>query len=119
MVGHLGRGYSFLPVALAMVIMALAGSKQVEETTYRSYRALLHGLIDGLSHGIAGSYIAARFAPRRPMPHALILGVLSIVVSTIGAVLMWNKGPAFGPRWYPVALIVMAIPCAWARQTPA
>lgn len=26
--------------------------------------------------GIAGSYIAARFAPRRPMPHTLILGRL-------------------------------------------
>ena len=41
-------GIAFLLVALAMVIMALAGSnfgKQVEETTYRSYRALLHGLM--------------------------------------------------------------------------
>jgi len=63
--------------------------------------------------GIAGSYIAARFAPRRPMRHALILGVLGIIVSTIGAVLTWNRGPAFGPHWYPVALIVMAIPGAW------
>ena len=61
--------------------------------------------------GIAGSHIAAPFAPRRPM---LTLGVLGIVVSTIGALLTWNKGPVFGPRWYPVALIVMAIPCVWA-----
>jgi len=66
--------------------------------------------------GIAGSYIASPFAPRRPTPHALTLGVLGIVVSTIGAVLTWNKGPAFGPRWYPVALIVMAIRSV---QTPS
>ena len=66
--------------------------------------------------GIAGSYIASPFAPRRPTPHALTLGVLGIVVSTIGAVLTWNNGPAFGPRWYPVALIVMAIRSV---QTPA
>jgi len=48
------------------------------------------------------------------MPHALTLGVLGIVVSTIGAVLTWNKGSTFGPRWYPVALIVVVIRCVWA-----
>jgi hypothetical protein len=62
---------------------------------------------------IAGSYIAARLAPNRPMGHALALGILGLVVSTAGAVVTWNKGPAFGPHWYPVALIVTAIPCAW------
>ena len=46
--GTLDVAIAFLLAALAMVIMALAGSnfsKQVEETTYRSYRVLLHGLI--------------------------------------------------------------------------
>ena len=62
---------------------------------------------------IAGSYIAARLAPDRPMAHALVLGVVGLVVSTAGAVATWNKGPEFGPHWYPVALIVTAIPCAW------
>ena len=61
----------------------------------------------------AGSYIAARLAPNRPMGHALALGILGLVVSTAGAVVTWNKGPAFGPHWYPVALVVTAIPCAW------
>ena len=62
---------------------------------------------------IAGSYIAARLAPDRPMAHALVLGVVGLVISTAGAVATWNKGPEFGPHWYPVALIVAAIPCAW------
>ena len=62
---------------------------------------------------IAGSYIAARLAPDRPMAHALVLGVVGLVVSTAGTVATWNKGPEFGPHWYPVALIVTAIPCAW------
>ena len=62
---------------------------------------------------IAGSYIAARLAPNRPMAHALALGILGLVVSIAGAVVTWNKGPAFGPHWYPVALVVTAIPCAW------
>ena len=64
-------------------------------------------------YGVASSYIAARLAPYRPMFHAMVLGVLGFVVSTIGAVVTWNKGPAFGPHWYPVALIVLALPTAW------
>ena len=62
---------------------------------------------------IGGSYIAARLAPDKPMKHALVLGVVGLIVSTAGAVATWNRGPELGPHWYPVALIVTAIPCAW------
>jgi len=47
---------------------------------------------------IAGSYIAARLAPNRPMEPALVLGVLGLIVSITGAVVTWNKRPAFGPH---------------------
>lgn len=62
---------------------------------------------------ILGSYITARLAPNRPMLHALIGGVIGVIASTVGAVVTWNGGPAFGPHWYPIALIVTALPCAW------
>jgi hypothetical protein len=65
-------------------------------------------------YGIAGGYVAARLAPDRPMTHALILGIVGVVVSMAGAVATWNAGPAFGPRWYPLGLIVIALPTAWA-----
>jgi hypothetical protein len=48
-------------------------------------------------YGVAGGYITARFAPNRPMLHALVLGVLGLAVSIVGTVVTWNKGPAFGP----------------------
>jgi surface polysaccharide O-acyltransferase-like enzyme len=64
-------------------------------------------------YSVAGCYIAARFAPDRPMRHALALGVVGVVVSAAGAVATWNRGPAFGPHWYPLALIALAMPCAW------
>lgn len=64
-------------------------------------------------YGVAGSYMAARLAPNRPMRHALVLGVFGLVVSTAGAVATWNRQPSLGPHWYPVALIVLAIPTAW------
>ena len=65
-------------------------------------------------YGVAGSYIAARLAPDRPMTHALALGVVGLAVSIVGAVATWNAGPAFGPHWYPLSLIAIAMPCAWA-----
>lgn len=62
---------------------------------------------------VAGCYIAARLAPNSPMLHALVAGFVGFVLSIVGAVATWNGGPAFGPHWYPVALIITALPCAW------
>jgi hypothetical protein len=67
--------------------------------------------------GVLGCYIAARLAPDRPMWHSMAVGVVGVVVSTIGLVATWNAGPAFGPRWYPIALVLVAIPCAWLGGT--
>jgi len=64
-------------------------------------------------YSILGSYLTARLAPHRPMLHALILGVVGVLLSFAGALSTWNKGPEFGPKWYPITLIVMAIPIAW------
>jgi hypothetical protein len=64
-------------------------------------------------YGIAGGYIAARLAPNHPMVHAIVLGVVGLAVSIAGVVVSWNQGPEFGPRWYPLALVMIAVPCAW------
>ncbi len=58
---------------------------------------------------VGGSYVAARLAPARPMFHALALGALGVVVATLGAIAMWDHGPA----WYSLGNIVIAMPCAW------
>ena len=64
-------------------------------------------------YGIAGGYLTARLAPDKPVKHALVLGVIGFVLSLAGAAATWNRGPEFGPKWYPLALIVTAIPTAW------
>jgi hypothetical protein len=61
--------------------------------------------------GALGSYIAARLAPARPMLHALILGGVGTVLATLGVVATWNMD--MGPHWYPIALVVTALPMAW------
>lgn len=67
---------------------------------------------------VAGSYLTARLAPDRPMQRALILGLVGLVLSTIGAVATWNGGPAFEPKWYPLALIAIAMPSSWLGHSP-
>jgi hypothetical protein len=63
---------------------------------------------------IAGCYLAARLAPDRPMRHALALGAVGVLVSLAGALATWNAGPAFANHWYPLALVAVSMPCAWA-----
>ncbi len=64
-------------------------------------------------YGVAGSYLAARLAPVRPMRHAMVLGFIGLVLSTVGAVATWNGGPEYGAKWYPLSLIATALPGAW------
>ncbi len=63
-----------------------------------------------VAFGIAGCYVTARLAPGRPLAHALALGAVGTVLSTAGAVAMWDYGPA----WYSLAIIAISLPCAWA-----
>ncbi len=66
---------------------------------------------------IAGCYLTARLAPDRPLMHALILGAIGVVFSAAGVIATWSKGPEFGPKWYPIALVCIALPCAWIGGT--
>lgn len=66
---------------------------------------------------IVGCWVAARLAPDRPLRHALWLGGVGIVVSGAGAVAAATQGPALGPLWYPLALVAVTFPCAWAGGT--
>ena len=45
------------------------------------------------------------------MKHALILGVVGTILGLVGVLVTWNKG--LGPHWYPVALMVLAVPQCW------
>ena len=64
-------------------------------------------------YNILGSYIAARLAPNRPMGHAMVLGVLGLLVGIGGAAATWNRQPSLGPHWYAAAVALISIPCAW------
>jgi hypothetical protein len=62
-------------------------------------------------YGIFGGYLTARFAPHSPMRHALIMGAIGTVLATAGAIAAIPMD--LGPAWYPIALALTALPCAW------
>lgn len=66
-----------------------------------------------LAFTVLGGYMTAALAPRKPMVHVLILGIIGGLAATAGAVATWNAGPEFGPHWYPLLLAVTAVPCVW------
>ena len=66
------------------------------------YRAIL---------SLIGCYITAWLAPHSPMKHALALGILGVLLSTVGAIVSANMN--LGPAWYAWTLVAISLPIAW------
>jgi len=62
-------------------------------------------------YAVLSSYLIAFLAPDRPMQHAMLGGAIGLVLCTLAAIATWNSN--LGPHWYPVSLIVLALPPAW------
>ena len=77
--------------------------------------ALAYRTVDG----ILGTYIAGRLAPSGPRGHALALGGIGVVLSSLGVLATLNGGPELGPIWYPLTLVAIVLPCAWVGGTLA
>lgn len=92
----------------AAVRAALPGSFNPAGAT--SDRGLLvASLVYVTLYAVAGCYLTARLAPRRPMAHALVLGVLGLLFNVGGTIAMWNMAPA----WYHLTALVLVMPSAW------
>lgn len=60
---------------------------------------------------LIGGYLTARLAPDRPIAHALVLGVLGVIISTLGLIAIVTGDLA--PAWYGWALIIFSLPVTW------
>ena len=60
---------------------------------------------------VIGGYVTARFAPHAPMRHAVILGVVGTFLALAAAIATIPLN--LGPVWYPIALVVTALPFTW------
>lgn len=117
---------------LVVIVLSLAADEVLHATglmergplPMRGAEALILGLLAyRLIFGLAGSYLAARLAPSRPLLHAMIFGCIGLVLSLMGAAA--NAQQQLGPAWYPWALVATALPSAWLaghlaqRRSPA
>jgi len=120
-----GRGTIAVLAGLAANVVLGLGIDQILHATgvYPPWGQPMSDSLFGLATayrvliGVLGGYLTARLAPDRPMHHAIALGVVGVIVSIIGLVATWNAGPAMGPRWYPIFLVLAALPCSWLGAT--
>jgi hypothetical protein len=58
-----------------------------------------------------GSYLTASLAPYAPMRHVWIGAAIGLVLTAAGMIAAINMD--LGPIWYPIALMLSVLPCAW------
>jgi hypothetical protein len=63
--------------------------------------------------GVLGGLVTGRLARPRPMRHVAVLATIGVVLSALGAIATWDAGPEFGPKWYPLAVVLTAFPTTW------
>jgi len=60
---------------------------------------------------VLSGYVTARLAPRNPMKHVVIGGLIGVLLGCAG-VLGAMQIP-MGPIWYPIAIAVTGAPSVW------
>jgi hypothetical protein len=117
---RLGRSAAAIFLGFITVVVLSLGTDQLLHVlqVYPPWGQAMHdpglnllALSYRIVYTIVGGYITARFAPQNPIRHALALGVIGTIVGTAGAIATIPMH--LGPSWYPIALVVTALPCAW------
>jgi hypothetical protein len=123
---RLGRSVASVLVAFIVVFVLSLGTDQVLHTLdvyppwgepMREPGLNLLALSYRIVYGILGSYITARLAPYAPMRHVWVGAFIGLAVTTLGVIAAINMD--LGPVWYPVALALTVLPCAWLGGTLA
>jgi len=70
---------------------------------------LLIALIYRSIFTIVSGFITALLAPKNPVKHSVILGIIGVVVTLLGSIANWDKSAA----WYPILLIIVTLPSTW------
>jgi hypothetical protein len=60
---------------------------------------------------VLGMYITAKYAPYSPMCHVWVGGIIGLVLGIVGVIAAIPLN--LGPIWYPIAIALTALPCAW------
>jgi len=60
---------------------------------------------------VLGMYITAKYAPYAPMRHVWAAGSIGLLLAIVGLIAAIPLN--LGPIWYPIAIALTALPCAW------
>ena len=123
---RLGRSVLAIVAGIVAVIVLSLGTDELLHVlnVYPPWSQRMSDPLFGLAtayrlvFSVVGGYITARLAPRAPLRHALILGIVGLVPGVAGVMVAIAK-PELGPLWYPIALAVTGLPCAWLGGTIA
>jgi hypothetical protein len=114
---RVGRSLLALLAGIAVGILLSVGTDWVLRVTGVApaqpwpNQLLLVAVLYRSVYGVIASYVIAWLAPNRPMGHALLAGGLGTLVSALGVVAAWST--TMGQHWYPIALVLTAMPTAW------
>ncbi len=117
---HLRQSVGAILLGLVAVVGLSLGTDQLFHMleVYPAWGAPMHepslnllALSYRIVYAVVGGYIAARFAPRDPMKHALVLGVIGVALSLVGVVATLPLN--LGPSWYPISLVLISVPASW------
>lgn len=117
---RLGRSTLAIVAGLGVnVVLAMAADQaayaaglypQPPEVTYETLPYVISTAYRAL-FGVAGAWLTAKLAPGAGMRHAMILGGIGLVLCTAGLIASFTM--KLGPVWYPLALLLVTLPCAW------
>lgn len=118
--GHLGRSIAaFFGGFLSVVVLSL-GTDQILHVlgVYPPWgQSMFDPGLNALAlsyrcvYTVIGGCMTAKLAPRSPMRHVWVLAIFGLIMGTLGVVGSWNMN--LGPRWYPIAIAVTAMPLTW------
>jgi hypothetical protein len=110
-VGIVALGFLIIAILSTVTDSILEANGVIPKGTLKNSSGLMLGGIIAYRavYSLIGCYVTARLAPKAPMKHALALGVVGIVLTTLGSVAMSDKAPI----WYDIVLVVMTLPIAW------
>jgi hypothetical protein len=97
-----------LSVVTDMVLEALHIFPPHGEGLFITWMLVL-ALVYRCAYTVLGGYVTARLAPEYPVRHAVILGCIGTVAAIAGTIIGWN----LSQHWYPIALVITAVPCTW------
>lgn len=112
-IGAVLAGMIFIVVSHAgtdFVLESLGIFTQPNESFHTTWMVVTATIYRSI-YTVAGGHITAILAPTPKMRYVVILGIIGIVAGTLGAIATIPMKIA--PIWYPIALVVLALPCVW------